>query len=97
MTYEDLFRKHKTVSRTPRQKIVISSYLTAFAAFCFFLACTESEKHTKYGITNNYVILDCQVDVIVTTAGGIEEDFIKCLAPTYMGDFKLKVSLCLCL
>ena len=30
-----------------------------------------------------------QVDVIVTTAGGIEEDFIKCLAPTYLGDFAL--------
>lgn len=31
----------------------------------------------------------CQVDVIVTTAGGIEEDFIKCLAHTYLGDFNL--------
>ena len=31
-----------------------------------------------------------QVDAIVTTAGGIEEDFIKCLAPTFVGDFKLK-------
>ncbi|KAI9172988.1 Deoxyhypusine synthase [Blastocladiella emersonii ATCC 22665] len=30
------------------------------------------------------------VDVIVTTAGGVEEDFIKCLANTYMGDFHLK-------
>merc|ERR1719209_2669216 len=30
------------------------------------------------------------VDVLVSTAGGIEEDFIKCLAPTYLGDFKLK-------
>ncbi|XP_071768443.1 deoxyhypusine synthase-like [Centroberyx gerrardi] len=29
------------------------------------------------------------VDVLVTTAGGIEEDLIKCLAPTYMGDFAL--------
>jgi len=29
------------------------------------------------------------VDCIVTTAGGIEEDFIKCLAPTFLGDFKL--------
>lgn len=27
---------------------------------------------------------------MVCTAGGIEEDFIKCLAPTYLGDFKLK-------
>lgn len=30
-----------------------------------------------------------QVDVIVTTAGGIEEDIIKCLAPTYLGEFSL--------
>lgn len=30
------------------------------------------------------------VDVLVTTAGGIEEDFIKCMAPTYLGDFKFK-------
>jgi len=30
------------------------------------------------------------VDVIVTTAGGVEEDIIKCLRHTYMGDFKLK-------
>jgi hypothetical protein len=30
------------------------------------------------------------VDVVVTTAGGIEEDFIKCMAPTYMGDFAHK-------
>jgi deoxyhypusine synthase len=29
------------------------------------------------------------VDVIVTTAGGIEEDLIKCLAPMYRGDFSL--------
>lgn len=30
------------------------------------------------------------VDVIVSTAGGIEEDFIKCLAKTYIGEFSLK-------
>jgi deoxyhypusine synthase len=34
-----------------------------------------------------HVIL--QVHVIVTTTGGIEEDLIKCLAPTYKGDFSL--------
>ena len=26
----------------------------------------------------------------MTTAGGVEEDLIKCLAPTYLGDFYLK-------
>lgn len=30
-----------------------------------------------------------QVDVVVTTTGGIEEDLIKCLAPTFIGDFSL--------
>jgi deoxyhypusine synthase len=30
------------------------------------------------------------IDCIVTTTGGIEEDFMKCLAPHYMGDFYLK-------
>ncbi|KAK9500019.1 hypothetical protein O3M35_002932 [Rhynocoris fuscipes] len=29
------------------------------------------------------------VDCVVTTAGGVEEDLIKCLAPTYIGDFSL--------
>lgn len=27
--------------------------------------------------------------MLVTTAGGVEEDLIKCLAPTYLGDFHL--------
>lgn len=27
--------------------------------------------------------------MVVTTAGGIEEDLIKCLAPTFKGDFYL--------
>lgn len=26
----------------------------------------------------------------MTTAGGVEEDFIKCMANTYLGDFSLK-------
>jgi len=29
------------------------------------------------------------VDCIITTAGGVEEDLIKCLGQTYLGDFKL--------
>lgn len=29
------------------------------------------------------------IDAVVTTAGGVEEDLIKCLADTYIGDFAL--------
>ncbi|TSK87538.1 Deoxyhypusine synthase [Bagarius yarrelli] len=36
-----------------------------------------------------YLVQHKMVDVIVTTAGGIEEDLIKCLAPTYLGEFSL--------
>jgi deoxyhypusine synthase len=30
------------------------------------------------------------VDVLVSTAGGLEEDLIKCMGHTYVGDFQLK-------
>ncbi|GAV91076.1 DS domain-containing protein [Cephalotus follicularis] len=36
-----------------------------------------------------YLVEHHMVDVVVTTTGGIEEDLIKCLAPTYKGDFSL--------
>jgi len=37
-----------------------------------------------------FLVQHSMVDVLVTTAGGIEEDFIKCLGHTYVGDFQLK-------
>ncbi|VAI36478.1 unnamed protein product [Triticum turgidum subsp. durum] len=36
-----------------------------------------------------FLVQHHMVDVVVTTAGGIEEDLIKCLAPTYRGEFSL--------
>lgn len=36
-----------------------------------------------------YLVEHRMVDVVVTTAGGVEEDLIKTLAPTYVGDFAL--------
>jgi len=36
-----------------------------------------------------YLAQNRMVDVIVTSAGGIEEDFIKCLADLYHGDFHI--------
>lgn len=36
-----------------------------------------------------YLVKHKHVAVIVTTAGGIEEDFIKCLGKTYLADFNL--------
>jgi deoxyhypusine synthase len=36
-----------------------------------------------------YLVKHKHVACIVTTAGGIEEDFIKCLGKTYLADFNL--------
>ena|ERR1700733_6888512 len=36
-----------------------------------------------------FLVKHKHVSAIVTTAGGIEEDFIKCLGHTYLGDFDL--------
>lgn len=43
------------------------------------------------GVRDNirYLVQHKMIDCIVTTAGGIEEDLIKCLAPTYIGNFEL--------
>lgn len=37
-----------------------------------------------------HLVKNKMVDVLVTTAGGIEEDIIKCLRPFIMGDFRAK-------
>lgn len=64
----------------------------------------EVRKNTKctifLGYTSNliscgirefirFVVEHSMVNCLVTTAGGVEEDFIKCFAPTYLGDFHL--------
>jgi len=39
--------------------------------------------------TIRYLVEHNMVDCIVTSAGGVEEDLIKCLAPSYLGDFNM--------
>ncbi|XP_004363506.1 deoxyhypusine synthase [Capsaspora owczarzaki ATCC 30864] len=46
----------------------------------------EDFAHPGTALPGQHSLVDC----IVTTAGGIEEDFIKCLGPTYLGEFSLK-------
>ena len=55
-----------------------------------FLSFTSNQISCGQREVLRFLVKHKMVDVIVTTAGGIEEDIIKCLRPTYMGDFKLK-------
>ena len=60
----------------------------------------RSDAVIFFGYTSNLISSGCRdiirylcqhklIHAIVTTAGGVEEDFIKCLAPTYVGEFAL--------
>ncbi|OAD56379.1 putative deoxyhypusine synthase [Eufriesea mexicana] len=55
-----------------------------------FLGYTSNMASCGIRDTIRFLVQHKMVDCIVTTAGGIEEDLIKCLAPTYIGDFHLE-------
>uniref|UniRef100_A0A4W6DXR7 Deoxyhypusine synthase n=1 Tax=Lates calcarifer TaxID=8187 RepID=A0A4W6DXR7_LATCA len=54
-----------------------------------FLSYTSNLISSGVRETICYLAEHRMVDVLVTTAGGVEEDLIKCLGPVYIGDFTL--------
>jgi deoxyhypusine synthase len=54
-----------------------------------FLAYTSNQVSSGQREVLRFLVQHGMVDVLVTTAGRVEEDIIKCLRPTYMGDFGL--------
>ncbi|KAL3786210.1 hypothetical protein ACHAW5_000033 [Stephanodiscus triporus] len=54
-----------------------------------FLAYTSNQISCGQREVIRYLVQNRMVDVLVTTAGGVEEDIVKCLEHTYMGDFGL--------
>ena len=55
-----------------------------------FLGFTSNMASCGVRDTIRFLVQHNMVDCLVASAGGVEEDFIKCLAPTYLGDFALK-------
>lgn len=55
--------------------------------YTIFLGYTSNLISSGLRDTFRYLVQHKHVSAIVTTAGGVEEDFIKCLAPTYLGSF----------
>ena len=58
-----------------------------------FLGFTSNLISSGIRDTLRYLVQHKKVSAIVSTAGGIEEDLIKVLAPTFMGDFNLSGSI----
>uniref|UniRef100_A0A8C5PQF4 deoxyhypusine synthase n=1 Tax=Leptobrachium leishanense TaxID=445787 RepID=A0A8C5PQF4_9ANUR len=69
---------------------MIDCKLTAPGGCTIFLGYTSNLISSGVRESIRYLVQHKMVDAIVTTAGGIEEDLIKCLAPTFLGDFSLK-------
>lgn len=55
-----------------------------------FLGCTSNMISSGLRETFRFLMQHKKIHCMVTTAGGIEEDLIKCLAPTLVGSFDLK-------
>ncbi|KAJ7989361.1 hypothetical protein DPEC_G00303730 [Dallia pectoralis] len=66
-----------------------SDFSPSHSGCTIFLGYTSNLISSGVRESIRYLAQHKMVDVIVTTAGGIEEDFIKCLAPTYLGEFSL--------
>jgi len=56
-----------------------------------FLGYTSNLVSAGTRETIRFLVKHRLVDVIVTTTGGVEEDLIKCLAPSFMGEFEARV------
>lgn len=54
-----------------------------------FLGYTSNLISSGLRDTLRYLVQHKMVSAVVSSAGGIEEDIIKCLAPTYLGEFHL--------
>ncbi|CAO1314410.1 unnamed protein product [Diamesa hyperborea] len=54
-----------------------------------FLGYTSNMVSSGMRETIRFLVQHKLVDCIVTTAGGVEEDLIKCLAPTFVGSFEM--------
>lgn len=65
-----------------------------YYSLCQRSNCTIFLGHTSNMIscgvreTILFLVKNKMIDAIVTTCGGIEEDFMKCMAPAYMGKFE---------
>eukprot|EP00747_Dinoflagellata_sp_TGD_P137234 gnl/TRDRNA2_/TRDRNA2_175655_c8_seq1.p1 gnl/TRDRNA2_/TRDRNA2_175655_c8~~gnl/TRDRNA2_/TRDRNA2_175655_c8_seq1.p1 ORF type:complete len:386 (+),score=74.27 gnl/TRDRNA2_/TRDRNA2_175655_c8_seq1:91-1158(+) len=55
-----------------------------------FLAYTSNLISSGLRESLRFLVQHQMVQVMISTAGGIEEDIIKCLAPTHLGDFALQ-------
>lgn len=74
------------ISEESREKIYMKPDSREVSNCTIFLGFTSNLISSGLREVFCYLAKYNMIDCIVTTAGGVEEDFIKCLAPTYIGN-----------
>ncbi|XP_068130311.1 deoxyhypusine synthase isoform X2 [Hyperolius riggenbachi] len=69
---------------------MIEAKLSSPGGCTIFLGYTSNMISSGVREIIRYLVEHKMVDVLVTTAGGVEEDIMKCLAPTFVGEFNLR-------
>lgn len=90
VNYEEIIRSWKSTGMQAShfsRAVEIVNKMISERAF-IFLGYTSSMVSSGLRDIFRYLVEHKKIDVIVTTAGGIEEDIIKCLGDFYLGDFR---------
>lgn len=84
--------RHKSVEATCVDLMEMDEFVRPKTNCTIFLGYTSNMVSAGLRETIRFLVQHKMVDCLVTSAGGIEEDIIKCLAPTAIGDFALSGS-----
>lgn len=91
INYEEIVKSYKSIGFQAAhlsKAIEITNKMIEKKAF-IFLGYTSNMVSSGLRDIFRYLVEHKKVNYIVTTAGGIEEDFIKCLGDFVLGDFKV--------
>uniref|UniRef100_A0A915K7V3 deoxyhypusine synthase n=1 Tax=Romanomermis culicivorax TaxID=13658 RepID=A0A915K7V3_ROMCU len=81
--------KERIVDQESTDYIDYGTFSRLKSGCTIFLGYTSNMVSSGLRDVIRFLVQHNMVDCLVTTAGGIEEDIIKCLSPTYLGDFHL--------
>uniref|UniRef100_A0A8C5E2B5 deoxyhypusine synthase n=1 Tax=Gouania willdenowi TaxID=441366 RepID=A0A8C5E2B5_GOUWI len=84
-----MIEKRKQLPKDDDEAKKCPSNCSCRKACTIFLSYTSNLVSSGIRETIKYLVQHKMVDILVTTAGGIEEDLIKCMGSVYMGDFTL--------
>ncbi|XP_041370047.1 deoxyhypusine synthase-like isoform X2 [Gigantopelta aegis] len=82
--------KLKPLTKEASERINLNPVGRELSNCTIFLSFTSNLISSGVREVLRYLVQHNMVDCIVTTAGGIEEDIIKCMAPTFLGEFSLR-------